>query len=86
MVMPWRIETVGIKVTKHFMLKYMRRWNWDFIDLRDAIRNSYKVEKIGREKFEIYVEKKGFKKIITVYYGGIDELVCITGSEGGGRK
>ena len=81
----WNIETVKLKVTKHFALEYMNAWFWDFQDLRDAIREAYKIEKIGKEKFEVYVQKKGFKKIITVYYSSEEELLCISGSEGGKR-
>ena len=82
---PWNIENVKIDVSKHFALKYMRRWSWDFYDLRDAIRDAYKIEKVGVIKYEIYVQKKGFKKIITVYYRYEDKIFCITGSEGGKR-
>jgi len=82
---PWDAETVKLTVTKHFALKYMRTWDWDFHDLRDAIRDAYTVEKAGNEKYEIYVQKSGFKKIITVYYSDDNEFVCITGSEGGKR-
>ncbi len=86
MNVPWRIATVKLKVTKHFALKYMRSWNWEMHDLRDAIANAYKIDKVGKEKFGIYVEKLGYKKIITVYLAANDELICITGSEGGTRK
>ncbi len=82
---PWNVETVKLKVTKHFALEYMNAWSWDFHDLRDAVRDAYKIEKRGKEKFEIYVQKKGFKKIITVYYSKEEELLCISGSEGGKR-
>lgn len=83
MGIPWEIETVRIEISKHFALKYMRTWGWDFLDLRDAIRDAYKVEKVGKEKYEIYVQKQGFKKIITVYYEHEEKLFCITGSRGG---
>ena len=86
MIVPWLCQRVKISVTKHFALKYLRKWGWDFHDLRDAITDAYKIKSIGRNKFEIYVQKSGFKKIITVYYTEEDELLCITGSEEGGRK
>ena len=75
----------ALSASKHFAVKYMRKWNWDFHDLRDAIRDAYLVEKVGQEKYEIYVQMKGFKKIITVYYKAEGKLFCITGSEGGKR-
>ena len=83
---PWNIDNVQLKLTKHFALAYMRRWGWDFQDLREAIRAAYKVEKTGNTKFEIYVQKAGFKKIITAYYHAENELVCISGAEGGTRQ
>ncbi len=86
MKVPWNIETVHLTATKHFALKYMKLWGWDFHDLRDGIRDAYKIERMGKTKFEIYVLRGGFKKIITVYYEHYERLVCITGSEGGARK
>lgn len=85
MKVPWEIGTVKLTVTKHFAIDYLRRWGWDYHELREAIREAYRIEKIGSSKFEIYVQKSGFKKIITAYYGEDDELVCISGSEGGKR-
>lgn len=81
---PWHIESVNLAVTKHFALKYMRLWSWDFHDLRDALRQAYNVEKVGKEKYELFVQKSGFKKIVTVYYIEEEKLICITGSSGGG--
>lgn len=85
MKVPWEIGTVKLIVTKHFALDYMRSWGWDFHDLREAIGEAYAIEKTGKSKFEIYMQKSGFKKIITAYYDEDDELVCISGSEGGKR-
>ena len=85
MVAPWDIECVEVRTTKHFALKYMCYWNWDLQDLRDALRQAYKIEKINKQKFEVYVQKSGFKKIITVYYDEENIVLCITGSEGGKR-
>ena len=80
---PWDIDTIALKVTKHFSRDYLRRWGWDFHALREAIRDAYRVEKVGKCKYELYVQKSGYKKIITVYYE--EEMVCISGSEGGAR-
>ena len=82
---PWNANTVKISVTKHFAIKYLRKWNWNFHDLRDAFQDAYKIESAGSEKFEVYIEKGGFKKVIVVYYTAAEELVCISGSEGGKR-
>lgn len=83
---PWEIETVTIEISKHFALGYMGPWGWDLFDLREAIKEAYQVKKVGKEKYEIYTQKKGFKKIITVYYDESQTLFCITGSQGGSRK
>ena len=76
------IDNCKIDVSKHFMLKYMKKWNWDFNDLRGAIKNAYKTDKAGSKKYEAYVRKDGSKKIIFVYYFEFDTIFVITGSEG----
>ena len=53
----------------------MNVWYWDFHDLRDAIRDAYKIEKVGGKQFEIYIQKSGFKKVITVYHSQEDDLI-----------
>jgi hypothetical protein len=63
----------------------MRPWSWDFNDLREAIARAYKITKEGKEKYEIYVQKRGYKKIIAAYYDTEKQLLCITGSQGGKR-
>lgn len=85
MRVPWDIETVEIVVTKHFALGWMRKWGWDMPALRNAIIHAYKTERVGNEKYEVYVNKGGFRKIITVYYDTENKLVCITGTQGGKR-
>ena len=76
------IERCQLQASVHFKNTWMRKWDWDYRDLRDAIRNAYKVEKVGKKKYEAYVRKKGEKKIIMVYYREIETLFIITGSEG----
>ena len=63
MNVPWNIETAHSEASKHFVLHYLRSWGWDFLNLRDAIRAAYKVDKVGKNKYEVYVQKKGFRKI-----------------------
>lgn len=64
----------------------MRKWDWNYHDLRDAIRDAirdaYETKKVGKKKFEIYIRKKGEKKIIAIYYIEFDTIFIITGSEG----
>lgn len=82
MLRDFNIEKCKIEASKHFMLKYMKNWNWDFIDLRDSIKNAYKIDKVGKKKYEAYVRKDGSKKIVFVYYLEYDSIFVITGSEG----
>ncbi len=81
----WDIETVQIIVTKHFAKDYLQRWGWDKDDLRAAIRGAYETQQMGTNKFEVYVQKSGYKKIIVAYYNEENELVCISGAQGGKR-
>lgn len=77
------IGKCNIEASKHFVLKYMKKWDWDFNDLRDAIKNNaYKIDKVGSKKYEAYARKDGSKKIIFVYYFEFDSIFIITGSEG----
>ena len=79
----FNIESCKIEVSKHFMLKYMKNWDWDFNDLREAIKTAHKITKVGKQKYEVYVRKKGSKKLIFVYYIDNDTIFVIGGSQGG---
>jgi hypothetical protein len=83
---PWDINHVNLVITKHFSRIYLSKWGWDYHLLREAIKDAYKIEKLGKVKYEIYIQKSGFKKIITAYYGDNNLLICISGSKGGSRK
>ena len=75
-------ESCSIEASKHFRNKYMRKWNWDYRDLRDALREA-KVVKVGKDKFEALLKGKGgSKKIIFVYYKEFETVFVISGSEG----
>jgi len=81
--MKFDIDACKLSASKHFKNTWMRKWNWDYHNLRDAIKNAYKIEKAGKEKYEAYVRsKKSSKKIIFVYYEYFDEIFVITGAEG----
>jgi hypothetical protein len=60
----------------------MKKWDWDYEDLRDAIKHAYRTKKIGKKKYEIYIRKKGEKKVVVIYYWEFETLFIITGSEG----
>lgn len=76
------IESCKLEASKHFRNTWMRKWDWDYGDLRDAIRDAYATDKVGRNKYEIHVRKKGAKKLIVVYQWEFETLFVITGSEG----
>jgi len=81
-VLLFDIDKVHIDVSVHFRNTWMRRWNWDQFDLREAIREAYKVQRSGKSKWEVYVRKKGEKKLVLAYQREFDEVFVITGAEG----
>ena len=76
------IDKCKLETSKHFKNTWMRKWDWDFHDLREAVREAYEIKKIGKKKFEIFVRKKEEKKTIAVYYVEFETIFIITGSEG----
>ncbi len=50
--------------------------------MREAIRDAYKTAKIGKSKWELFVRKKGEKKLVIAYEARTDEVFVITGAEG----
>ncbi len=82
MKLDFDIDSVEIYASKHFKNEYMFRWNWDYKDLRRAIKEAHKVDKVGKEKYEAYINWKGGKKIIFVVYKFENQIFVISGSEG----
>lgn len=77
------IDSCEIFASKHFKNTWMRKWNWDYFDARDAIKNAYKISRVGKNKYEAYVRSKGgSRKIIFVYYEEFKTIFVITGAEG----
>ena len=76
------IDNCDIDVSKHFRNKYMRKWNWDMLDLRRAIKNAYKIDKLGKKKYEAYTDRNSSKKVIFVYYKEYKSIFVISGAEG----
>ena len=60
----------------------MRKWDWDQTDLREALRDALRVLRVGKGKWEIFVQEKGQKKLVVAYDAEYDEVFVITGSEG----
>ena len=61
----------------------MRKWDYDANDLRMALKEAYKIEKVGKIKYEAYTRYKSHgksRKIIFIIYP--TEIFVITGAEG----
>jgi len=76
-------DVYEIKPSKHFVMNYMRKWGFDIEDIRNALKKSYKLEKVGKIKYEAYTKVSGeSKKIIFVVYEGEKQIFIISGAEG----
>ena len=76
-------DVYEIKPSKHFVMNYMRKWGFDIEDIRNALKKSYKLEKVGKIKYEAYTKVSGEnKKIIFVVYEGEKQIFIISGAEG----
>jgi hypothetical protein len=77
------LEQYTIRPSKHFVLTWMKKWNYDIDSLKKAIERSYKITKVGKNKYEAYVQtKRKSRKIIFIQYKIEKELFIITGAEG----
>jgi len=81
-VYPFDPATCKLRIAKHFRNTKMRKWNWDDHDLREALQVPHRIERRGKEKFEVWIRKGGSKKLVLVYDRGIDMVFVITGTEG----
>jgi len=48
----------------------------------EALREAHKVSRVGTGKWEIFVRKKGHKKLVVAYDAEEGEVFVITGFEG----
>ena len=81
-MLPFDVDEVRIDVSKHFRNTWMRKWNWDHAELREALREAYRTTKSGKNKWEVFVRRKGEKQLILVYEVDSHEVFIITGAEG----
>ena len=76
------INNYKIKPSKHFILSWMRKWDYDIHSLRNALENAYKTDKVGKNKYEAYVRTKGkSRKLIFIKDEEYKEIFIITGAE-----
>ena len=77
------LKEYKIRSSKHFILTWMRKWDYDNHALRQALENAHKVEKVGKRKYEAYTRKKEkSRKIIFIKDEERKEIFIITGAEG----
>ena len=81
-MLPFDIDKASIVVSKHFRNTWMRKWGWDQFDLREALRDSHRTSETGRGKWEVFIRKKGEKKLVMIYDAQTNEVFIITGTEG----
>ncbi|MBS3137042.1 hypothetical protein J4232_01290 [Candidatus Woesearchaeota archaeon] len=72
-----------IRPTKHFIFGWMKKWDYDIELLRTALETAYKIEKVGKIKYEAYFRAKGkSRKLIFVKDDVAKDIIIITGAEG----
>ena len=71
-----------ILTSKHFRNTWMRKWDYDMHDLRNALKESYKLEKVGKSKYEAYTRYKSKKSRKIIFTLMEDSIFIITGAEG----
>lgn len=76
------LDEVTLEASKHFRNTWMRKWNWDYHQLREVLRDAHRVERVGKSKYEVHVRKKGEKKIILVFESDAQTVFVIAGAEG----
>lgn len=68
--------------SKHFRNTWMRKWDYDMHDLRNALRYAYKINKVGKEKYEAYTRYKTKKSGKIIFVKQNESIFIITGAEG----
>ncbi|MFH1376368.1 MAG: hypothetical protein ABIH25_01910 [Candidatus Woesearchaeota archaeon] len=77
------ISNYKIRPSKHFILTWMRKWDYDIYSLKNALENAYKIDKVGKNKYEAYMRtKRKSRKLIFIKDEDYKEIFIITGAEG----
>ena len=72
-----------IRPSKHFALTWMRKWDYDTYSLGSVLENAYKINKVGKNKYEAYIRTKGrSRKLIFIKDDEYKYILIITGAEG----
>ncbi len=77
------ISGYQVMPSKHFAVTWMRKWNYSIESIKKALEAAYRVEKVGKIKYEVYFRDKGeSRKFILVKNEEYREIFIITGAEG----
>ena len=79
------INLTGYKIrpSKHVIKTWMRKWNYTLDEMKNAIENAYRTEKVGKYKYETYIRTKGgSRKLIFIKDDEYKDILIITGAEG----
>ena len=77
------VTAYRIRPSKHLITTWMRKWDADVDTLRKMIEDAYKIDKMGKSKFESYTRVKGkSRKLIFIKDDEYGEIFVITGAEG----
>ena len=77
------VQSYTLVPSKHFILGWTRKWDYDIHELQRALESAHTIEKVGKNKYEAYIATKGkSRKIIFVKDEETKELFIITGAEG----
>ncbi len=77
------ISDYKVRPSKHFILTWMRKWNLNIDSLKTMLEDAYKVDKVGKNKYESYTRLKGkSRKLIFIKDEGYKEIFIITGAAG----
>ena len=72
-----------IRPSKHFLKNWMRKWLLETELLKEILKRNYKLDKVGRYKYEAYIRRKEKSiKIIFILDEEYKEIFIITGAEG----
>jgi uncharacterized protein (UPF0128 family) len=75
------LDGYQIRPSKHFVLTWMRKWDYDINSLKKALESSYKTSKVGKCKYESYFREKGKSRKL-IYIKEDKQIFIITGAEG----
>ena len=72
-----------IRSSKYFALTWMRKLGMDSDGLKKALEEAYKIDKVGKYKFESYTKMKGKTiKLIYIKDEEYKDIFVITGAKG----